>query len=226
MVEKLEYIYGTSSVDRICFYNKNMRSFANETTGEFDGAYGPRIRKQINTVIELLKKDPSSRQAVININKAEDKKESKDIPCTIALQVFIRGGKLDMVAYMRSNDILWGTPYDVNAFCFIQEVLAFWLGVGVGTYTHCVGSIHAYMGDEREQLLKTVSESNNTNGIVNTKFNVDKEAFDNITGDFWSLEYDVRHDHLQDPTQDKRFISLPDYFKSSILTLWKKNIKS
>jgi len=144
IIEKLEYLYGEQDPDRICFYNKNFRNFINENTGKFDGAYAPRIKRQIMYIYDLLKRDPDTRQAIININNESDKHESKDVPCTISFQFILREGKLHMTTYMRSNDILWGTPYDINAFCFIQSALALWLDVETGTYTHFVGSMHAY----------------------------------------------------------------------------------
>src|SRR3990167_6619155 len=43
IIEELQYLDGTMDVERICWYNKNYRSFTNKITGEFDGAYGPRL---------------------------------------------------------------------------------------------------------------------------------------------------------------------------------------
>lgn len=151
VIEKWEYVIGVSDPERICFYNSNMARFINDKTGRFDGAYGPRLMHQYPKVLRLFSSDRDTRQAVLNINEANDKRESKDVPCTIALQAFIRKDKLHMVATMRSNDLLWGTPYDVNGFTTIQEALASWLGVEVGEYVHQAGSLHVY-DSTREQF--------------------------------------------------------------------------
>ncbi len=45
---------------------------------------------------------------------------------------------------MRSNDAIWGLPYDVFFFTMLQELLACELGRQLGTYTHVVGSLHLY----------------------------------------------------------------------------------
>lgn len=109
------------------------------------GAYGYRVACHIVNVINKLRKDPDSRQAVLTINKVEDNfTQTKDVPCTIALQFLIREGKLDCFAYMRSNDIIWGTPYDVFVFTTAQMVIANTLGIPVGRYYHTATSLHVY----------------------------------------------------------------------------------
>jgi thymidylate synthase len=156
-MEKLQYLSGNSDSERLCFYNSNFANFKNDYN-YYDGDYGTRIRYWLEHIIALLKKDPDSRQAVYTIFGVQDRHSSKDIPCTISHQFFLREGKLHMTAYMRSNDLLWGFPYDINGFVFIQEFLANVLGVELGTYTHKVGSLHLYT--EREfDLLKVLSNS-------------------------------------------------------------------
>jgi thymidylate synthase len=100
---------------------------------------------QIEKVIELLTVDPNSRRAVININVPNASViETKDEPCTIALQFLNRDGKLYCTAIMRSNDIWFGTPYDWAFFIELQKVIADRLGLGYGTYTHFATSFHMY----------------------------------------------------------------------------------
>lgn len=100
---------------------------------------------QFDDVMQRLIKDPNSRQAVIHIkNPRPYTDETKDTPCTLSLQFFIRDGKLHLTVTMRSNDIWTGVPYDMFSFCCFQVILAMQLGVGVGTYTHQAGSLHIY----------------------------------------------------------------------------------
>lgn len=100
---------------------------------------------QIETIIELLTRDPESRRAVINLNVPNPNVIfTKDEPCTIALQFLIRNGKLNCTAIMRSNDIWYGFPYDVAFFTELQKYIADKLMVEYGTYTHFVTSLHLY----------------------------------------------------------------------------------
>lgn len=104
---------------------------------------------QWDMVKQLLKKDPTSRQAVIHIKEPRDviKRPSKDVNCTIAMQFLLRNSKLDLIVTMRSNDIWLGLPYDVFNFTCMQIQMAMELGVDIGTYYHNAGSLHMYKRD-------------------------------------------------------------------------------
>lgn len=45
---------------------------------------------------------------------------------------------------MRSNDAIWGLPYDVFFFSMLQERLAQELGMRLGRYSHFATSLHVY----------------------------------------------------------------------------------
>jgi len=70
--------------------------------------------------------------------------EVKDSPCACTLQFLIREEQLHLIVHMRSNDAIWGLPYDMFLFTMLQELLANELGTPLGTYTHIVGSLHLY----------------------------------------------------------------------------------
>lgn len=190
VIEKMEYLYGKHDAERIKAYNRNIGSYAGEY-GYFDGNYAQRFNFWLDHVYGLLKNDPDSRQAVISIYDQTARHQSKDIPCTLTLQFFIREGKLHLIASMRSNDLLWGFPYDVNAFCFIQEVLAAWLGVEVGTYQHNVGSMHIYLNDFYSQVVDS-AESHETNGKENPIWSLNYEDTKLALPIFFAAEESIR----------------------------------
>lgn len=154
------YLSGSNRVQDISRFAKKWADISDD--GETNNsAYGWRIFdkfgfNQWEYVKELLRKDPSSRQAVIHIKDASNK-PTKDVPCTVYLQFFIRDGKLNMSTHMRSNDIWMGVPYDMFSFCFLQMLLAMELGVEVGQYTHYAGSLHIYSRDY-EAAKKNIAE--------------------------------------------------------------------
>jgi thymidylate synthase len=170
-IEKFEFIAGNHKPERLLSLNPNLQGFLNEY-GFFDGHYETRLHYWLPYVVGLLKKDPDSRQAVINIYGQQDRHASKDIPCTLTMQFMLRDGKLDMIVNMRSQDLLWGTPYDVNGFCFIMEVIASSLMVELGTYYHNMGSLHLYT--EREEQLTKLLE----NQVINGHYNPTLDDFD------------------------------------------------
>ena len=154
------YLSGSNRVQDISRFAKKWADISDD--GETNNsAYGWRIFdkfgfNQWEYVKELLRDDPSSRQAVIHIKDASNK-PTKDVPCTVYLQFFIRDGKLNMSTHMRSNDIWMGVPYDMFSFCFLQMLLAMELGVEIGQYTHYAGSLHIYSRDY-EAAKKNIAE--------------------------------------------------------------------
>jgi thymidylate synthase len=151
-IESLQLIGGFSDAELTCRVAPNMRNFLNEF-GYFDGAYGPRVKYQMQPVIDKLRKDPNTRQAVVTIWKEDDLfNESKDYPCTLNFVFAIRNGKLCMKTHMRSNDIWWGWTYDVVQFTQLQLTVANVLGLEAGPYTHYVNSLHLYNRDVSDVL--------------------------------------------------------------------------
>lgn len=103
---------------------------------------------QIEKIIELLKLDPNSRRAVLNINVPnENVINTRDEMCTICLNYQIRHGKLYSTCIMRSNDFNFGVKHDLPFFIYLQKYIASRLGVGYGSYTHIAFSMHLYSRD-------------------------------------------------------------------------------
>jgi thymidylate synthase len=161
------YLRGDYDLETMLYYNKRMVQFSDD--GErINSAYGHRLfknrwhydspkddRSQWDNIVDELKRDPDSRRAVMHINEPRDlwwavDRGSKDVPCTMSLQLLIRDRKLHMHVLMRSNDVVWGLPYDVFSFTCLQESFLYKLqaaGVPVddlGTYNHTAGSLHVY----------------------------------------------------------------------------------
>lgn len=144
VAEAMQLIGAFSDPVRMCEIAPNMKVFLDG--GIFKGAYGIRAGAQIDKIVELLKNDPETRQAVITLRDPYRDlfEKSKDVPCTIAMSFRIRNGKLNMTTHMRSNDLVWGFPYDVIQFCLLQMTIAEELGIENGTYTHHADSLHIY----------------------------------------------------------------------------------
>ena len=146
VAERLSLLTGRADADMLCHYISGLRNFLNEE-GCFDGAYGPRVRPQLDFVFEELTRDPDSRRGVVSIYSSVDQHESVDVPCTLTLQFLIRRGRLDLIVNMRSSDLFLGLPYDVSQFAFVQQVVAGWLSLAPGRYVHWTGSAHIYDRD-------------------------------------------------------------------------------
>lgn len=170
IAEILWYMLGDDKTDWIGNYSTIWKNISDDGVTA-NSAYGSRIFKphpkisrgeftQWQYVKDELTRDPDSRRAVIHIRTPEDSiHATKDVPCTLSLQFFIREKKLILLVNMRSTDLIFGLGNDVPAFTFMQEMMAKELGVELGPYIHVSNSLHVY---ERhfemcEQILKGAS---------------------------------------------------------------------
>lgn len=147
-LEGLQLVAGETYDDFMVKVAPNTEQFR-ESDGRFHGGYGRRIGDQMTTIVDRIKKDPDTRQAVVTLwDPALDAKGGKkDHPCTVMFNWRVRSGKLLMSTFMRSQDVHWGWPYDVVMFSTLHLTMAAYLGVEVGPYTHHAASFHIYTKD-------------------------------------------------------------------------------
>ena len=103
------YLRGDNTVAPLAFYAPKIAEFSDDGT-HLAGAYGPRLVTGYQSVLQRLRADPASRQAVITLydSRVHNYGNSKDIPCTVALQFLNRNGALHCICTMRSNDLILG----------------------------------------------------------------------------------------------------------------------
>lgn len=157
---------GSMFVDDIEPYNKHIAQFSDDGY-IFNGAYGPKVINQINYVVNTLRKDPNSRQAIMSI-WVHNPISSKDIACTLTLQFLIRRNKIHTIVNMRSNDLWLGRPYDMFNFTVITLRILTYLNedyydtfnelIELGDMYFNVGSSHLY--EENFESAKAVIDEN------------------------------------------------------------------
>ena len=155
----LEAIWCLAGRSDAAFLNNYVKDFGErfaEANGHIHGAYGRRWREsfgydQLHAIIRKLRKDPNSRQAVLQIWDPDSKDlegDFKDRPCNLLVMFRIRQGCLDMTVCNRSNDLIWGLAgSNVVQFGLLQEYMAGHLGIPAGTYTQFTNNLHAYLGE-------------------------------------------------------------------------------
>ena len=171
LYESLWMLAGRNDLKPLLRYVKTFNRFSDD--GEsLHGAYGERWWRngQLRRIIEQLKKNPLDRRCVLQIWDTYDDMgvDSKDIPCNLTATFQIFEGKLNMVVFNRSNDIVWGA-YGANAvhFSMLLEYVARMVGVYQGTYTQVSVNWHAYLdtfdkaeGIMYEELVDPYANSN------------------------------------------------------------------
>lgn len=142
---------GKNDVEWLSAYLPRARDYSDDGI-TWRAGYGPRIRDfngvdQLARVVDMLKKDPLTRQAVIQIwDVADGNMESlKDRACNTQLQFQNRLGKLHLTVTVRSNDLFWGWS-GINAFEWstLLEIVASLTNVQVGTLTFNIANLHLY----------------------------------------------------------------------------------
>ncbi len=166
LIEALWMLAGRRDVATLAHYVRRMSDFSDDGI-TLHGAYGHRMMvlqviDQLFAVIALLKEQPQSRRAVIQIWDCKvdlhRHEKIKDIPCNLIVTPWIHNQLLDLTVFCRSNDVVWGAA-GVNAvqFSILQEYLATKIGVGVGLLYQISNDFHAYA--EIFEKLKTLIPS-------------------------------------------------------------------
>jgi len=145
----------SNEIEPILTYNRRASEFSDDGRTIHGSAYWSRLlgegNGQLQNVLNNLRNDPSSRRTFATIFRPEDNSGiTRDVPCPIGVQYFVRDEKLQAVTYMRSNSAALMMPYNIFFFTMIQELIARELGLEPGKYVHFCGSLHYY---EDEQLL-------------------------------------------------------------------------
>lgn len=141
-------------------FNKNIETYTNE--GIMKAAYGHRWDghwefDQVEYVIDLLLKDPFSRQAVINMwcPETDTIPFHKDKACNIAIMFRKLNDRLDMTVINRSNDFVWGAlGANVVHFTLLFELVSHFTGIPMGTYNVISNNMHAYLENEVYKKVK------------------------------------------------------------------------
>lgn len=123
--------------------------------GKFSYTYNERIRTQLPVVLEQLRQNPNTRQAVITIydhhHDLAHMGGQARIPCSMHYQYMRRvredKTKLDSIYTMRSCDFYTHFIYDSALGMLMQDYIAHEVGIESGRFVHFIGSLHAYRKD-------------------------------------------------------------------------------
>jgi thymidylate synthase len=155
---------------------KNDDDFAKEY-GELGPIYGKQWRRwlsatgeeidQVQGVIDLIKKDPTSRRIIINgwnvgeIQELIRHHHHAPPPCHTLFQFMVIDGKLSCQLYQRSADVFLGVPFNIASYALLTMMIAQVTGLGVGEFVHTFGDVHIYnnhFDQVKLQLSRTPKE--------------------------------------------------------------------
>ncbi len=99
---------------------------------------------QIKDVIEMIKKDPSSRRLIVSAWNPGEIDQMALPPCHIMFQFFVADGKLSLQMYQRSADLFLGVPFNIASYSLLLHMVAQVTGLKVGEFVHTLGDLHIY----------------------------------------------------------------------------------
>lgn len=116
----------------------------------FNTFYGPRIVKQLQSIIDELKRSPESRRASIMILNENDlalldKDETLEFPCTMAYHFTIRNGTLIMSSVMRSQNVAIVLQLDIYLQIRLLHLIASELGISIENTEYSCHMINAHV---------------------------------------------------------------------------------
>lgn len=114
--------------------------------GNWEYTYHLRMASQLPWVVDELRRNPSSRRAIISTRDEADL-ESGSPACLQSVQYFIRDDALHCKVLFRSNDAAKAAFMNAFALILLQKRIADELGVAIGSYTHRANSYHVYERD-------------------------------------------------------------------------------
>lgn len=187
------YFSGERSIEKIKPYAKTWQEVA-DSDGTANSAYGyqifsqqtPLCISQFEYCVEKIKQDMFTRQAVININQVSHKYDTRDVPCTVSIQIMIRDKKLVTVITMRSSDFIWGLCNDLPFFAtlsywFKNSLCDIYPWLSVGSLFLNLASFHVYK--KHFEKVKELSQCTEDHGFhsdcvcefVNRKCNLENK---------------------------------------------------
>ena len=167
IVELIWMLCGRRDAGFVLPWNQQLVQYTGNSS-EYQGAYGYRLKNnlgfnQLERAYLALKNNPDTRQVVLQIwdgrldlPNSDGSPKNPDIPCNIVSLLKVRDGKLEWMQILRSNDLFRGLPYNFIQFTTLQEIIAGWLGVELGSYNQLSDSLHVY-----EEDLESISTKRN-----------------------------------------------------------------
>jgi thymidylate synthase len=175
-------VTGSNRVDWLSYYNPVAYQFSDDGT-HLCGAFGKRLFdyndtiNQIDAICARLTHDPATRRALGVICTPEDNvTTSREYPCCIGVQYFLRDGALHAITHMRAQQALTVLPFDAFIFMALQCLLASRLGVKVGYYKHIAGTFHIYEAEvaQAKQVISTGAMPVQIGDMSNPKTNMEE----------------------------------------------------
>ncbi|HEY4474224.1 MAG TPA: thymidylate synthase [Candidatus Paceibacterota bacterium] len=164
--ELLWFIEGSSDNNRLKELNASERTIWTDNAeapywapkakfpGDLGRVYGVQWRKwqspggkvvdQLANVIEMIKKDPTSRRLIVTAWNPGEIDMMALPPCHMFFQFFVADGKLSLLMHQRSCDMFLGVPFNIASYSLLLHMVAQVTDLKPGEFVHSLGDCHIY----------------------------------------------------------------------------------
>lgn len=163
------YFSKSQSIEWISKFSSFWNNIA-DNNGNINSNYGKILfNEQLSWAYNKLKGDKYTRQAISFINgKDYQYNGNKDFICTMYLNFWIRDNKLYMKVQMRSNDLFYGTTFDIPFFAIIHKsmlnsLLETYPELTLGEYYHYADNMHFY--EKHKPVVDKICKSRKYNQV-------------------------------------------------------------
>jgi thymidylate synthase len=139
---------------------------------------------QVADMLARAKKNPNDRRLLITAWNPQQINGTPLPPCHVMQQYQILDGKLNSLWFQRSVDTMYGLPYNVMSYAFLNYAFSKHLGYEPGTLTFFGGDTHIY---QNQIVIATAQVQREwwTYELPKLVINKELQTFDDIL----SLEY-------------------------------------
>ena len=168
IVELLWFLRGDTNVRWLQERKVSIWDEWADAAGELGPVYGKQWRDwetadgrhidQIAGLIELIKRDPSSRRQIVTAWNPGELGQMALAPCHCLFQTQVAAGRLNLQLYQRSADLFLGVPFNIASYALLTHMLARECGLQPGVFVWTGGDVHLYsnhLDQARLQLTRT-----------------------------------------------------------------------
>ncbi|WP_288844264.1 thymidylate synthase [uncultured Megasphaera sp.] len=162
--------------------------------GTIGKAYGYQIRKykQVDQLLDTLRKDPQSRRMIVTLWNIDDLSDMALQPCAYETLWDVNDGRLNCMLIQRSGDMGLGVPFNMTQYAVLIYLIAQVAGLQPGIFTHVINNAHIYE-NHVEALQKQLQRRNRAFAAPTISVNPDIHDFYQFTPDDINL---VHYQHL------------------------------